>query len=65
MGAMFHRLNIATKKKLALSSVDAGITSFDLNSNTIVFSKTQVITQLYLADANLKKERKVTSMIAN
>ncbi|MBC5842145.1 S9 family peptidase [Flavobacterium sp. F-380] len=62
-GNVLHKLNIGTKKIEALSSVDEGITSFDINNNTIVFSKTQVInpSELFLADANLKKERKVSN----
>ncbi|MDG2433333.1 S9 family peptidase [Flavobacterium sp.] len=59
-GNVLHKLNIATKKIEVLSSVDAGITSFDVNNNTLVFSKTQVSnpSELYLADANGKKEQK-------
>jgi len=62
-GNVLHRLNVGTKKTEALSSVDAGVTSFDLNGNTLVFSKTQVTnpSELYLSDANLKKERKVSN----
>jgi dipeptidyl aminopeptidase/acylaminoacyl peptidase len=62
-GNVLHKLNIGTKKIEALTSVDEGITSFDLNNNTLVFSKTQVInpSELYLADANLKKELKVSN----
>jgi dipeptidyl aminopeptidase/acylaminoacyl peptidase len=59
-GNVLHKLNIATKKIEVLSSVDAGITSFDVNNNTLVFSKTQVVnpSELYFADANGKKEQK-------
>jgi dipeptidyl aminopeptidase/acylaminoacyl peptidase len=59
-GNVLHKLNIATKKIEVLSTVDAGITSFDVNNNTLVFSKTQVSnpSELYFADANGKKEQK-------
>lgn len=62
-GNVLHKVNLITKKIEALSSADAGISSFDLSNNTIVFSKTQVInpSELYIADANLKQERKVSS----
>lgn len=62
-GNVLHKVNLVTKKIEALSSTDAGISSFDVSNNTIVFSKTQVVnpSELYIADANLKKERKVSS----
>ena len=62
-GNVLHRINILTKKIEALSSVDTGISSFDVINNTIVFSKTQVSnpSELYFADANLKNEKKVSN----
>ncbi|PIF62556.1 S9 family peptidase [Flavobacterium sp. 11] len=62
-GNVLHRINRLTKKIEALSSVDTGISSFDIVNNTIVFSKTQVSnpSELYFADANLKNEKKVSN----
>ncbi|MDI5950409.1 S9 family peptidase [Flavobacterium yafengii] len=62
-GNVLHRINRLTKKIEALSSVDTGISSFDVINNTIVFSKTQVSnpSELYFADANLKNEKKVSN----
>ena len=62
-GNVLHRINRLTKKIEALSSVDTGISSFDIINNTIVFSKTQVSnpSELYFADANLKNEKKVSN----
>lgn len=61
-GNVLHRINRLTKKIEALSSVDTGISSFDIVNNTIVFAKTQVSnpSELYFADANLKNEKKVS-----
>nr|WP_315180072.1 S9 family peptidase [uncultured Flavobacterium sp.] len=62
-GNVLHRINRLTKKIEALSSVDIGISSFDIVNNTIVFAKTQVSnpSELYFADANLKNEKKVSN----
>lgn len=62
-GNVLHRINRLTKKIEALSSVDTGISSFDIVNNTIVFAKTQVSnpSELYFADANLKNEKKVSN----
>ena len=62
-GNVLHRMDRSTKKIDALSSVDTGISSFDIAYNTIVFSKTQVTnpSELYFADANFKKEKKVST----
>ena len=61
-GNVLHRINRLTKKIDVLSNVDAGISSFDIANNTIVFSKTQVSnpSELYFADANFKNEKKVS-----
>ena len=62
-GNVLHRINRLTKKIEALSSVETGISSFDIINNTIVFSKTQISnpSELYFADANLKNEKKVSN----
>ncbi|MFV8271172.1 S9 family peptidase [Flavobacterium sp. GT2N3] len=62
-GNVLHRMDRLTKKIDALSSADAGISSFDIADNTIVYSKTQVTnpSELYFADANFKKEKKVSN----
>ena len=63
-GNVLHRINRLTKKIDVLSNVDAGISSFDIANNTIVFSKTQVSnpSELYFADANFKNEKKVSDL---
>lgn len=65
-GNVLHRINRLTKKIEALSSVDTGISSFDIVNNTVVFSKTQISnpSELYFADANLKNEKKVSNFNA-
>ena len=62
-GNVLHRLTIATKKIEALSSADAGISTFDISNNALVYSKTQVTnpSELYYADTNFKNEKKISS----
>ncbi len=62
-GNVLHRINTLTQKIEALSSTDNGISSFDIVNNTIIYSKTQVSnpSELYVADANLKNEKKISS----
>ena len=62
-GTPLHRVNMATKKVEVLSGFDAGITSYDIKNNTIVFSKTQVTnpSELFIADAGLKNEKKLSN----
>ena len=62
-GIPLYRANIKTKQVTALSSVDAGISSFDLRGNQIIYTKTQVSnpSELYRADLNMKNEERLTS----
>ncbi|MBC7749601.1 MAG: S9 family peptidase [Methylotenera sp.] len=62
-GNVLHRVNLLTQKIETLSSTDSGISSFDIANNTIIYSKTQVSnpSELYLADANFKKEKKIST----
>ncbi|TDD99915.1 S9 family peptidase [Flavobacterium sandaracinum] len=62
-GNVLHRVNPLTQKIETLSSTDAGISSFDIANNTIMYSKTQVSnpSELYLADANFKNEKKIST----
>lgn len=62
-GNLLHRMNIVSKKIEALSGFEAGVTSFDIANNKIVFSKTQVAnpSELFIADAALKNEKQVSN----
>jgi len=62
-GIPLYRADIKTKQVTALSSVDAGISSFDLRGNQIIYTKTQVSnpSELYRADLNMKNEERLTS----
>ncbi len=62
-GAPLYRADVKSKKIEQLSSFDNGILSFDLKNNTIVFSRTEVAdpSALFIADVNMKNERKVSS----
>lgn len=62
-GNVLHRVNPLTQKIETLSSTDSGISSFDIANNTIIYSKTQVSnpSELYLADANFKNEKKIST----
>ena len=59
-GTILNRANIATKKIDALSSVEIGITSFDIVNSTLVYSKTEVAnpSELYFTNTDFKKHRK-------
>ena len=62
-GIPLYRVNMATKKAEVLSGFDAGITSFGLAGNKIIFSKTEVRnpSELFIADAMLKKEKQLSN----
>ncbi len=62
-GAPLYRADVKTAKVEALSDVDAGISSFDLKNNIIVYVKTEVANpyELYKADADLKNNQRISS----
>lgn len=62
-GTPLYRLNVATKKIDQLSGFDAGMTSFGLGKNGILFTKTEVNnpSELYFADAALKEPTQLSA----
>lgn len=56
-GTPLYRLNVATKKIEQLSGFDAGITSFGLGKNGILFTKTEVASpsEIYFSDVAMKE----------
>jgi dipeptidyl aminopeptidase/acylaminoacyl peptidase len=62
-GAPLYRADIKSRQVTALSSFDAGISSFDLRGNQIIYTKTQVSnpSELYRADLNMKNEERLTA----
>ncbi len=62
-GAPIYRVDLKTQKTEALSGINAGISSFDLKDNKLVFVKTEVANpfELYAADANCKNELRISS----
>lgn len=66
-GAPLYRAELATRKVEALSDVNAGISSFDLLNNKLVFVKTEVANpfELYAADASMKNPVRLSSFNAD
>ncbi len=66
-GAPLYRADLATRKVEALSDVNAGISSFDLINNKLVFVKTEVANpfELYAADASMKNTVRLSSFNAD
>ena len=66
-GVPLYRLEIQTKKVERLSDFESGITSFDINKDRIVFSKTEVKnpSELYSADLTMKNSIKLSSHNTN
>lgn len=66
-GAPIYRADVKTKQVEALSNVDAGISSFDLRNNKLVFAKTEVAnpSELYTADASMKNTVRISSFNAD
>jgi len=66
-GAPLYRAELTTRKVEALSDVNAGIGSFDLLNNKLVFVKTEVANpfELYAADASLKNPVRLSSFNAD
>ncbi|MFN7118913.1 MAG: S9 family peptidase [Saprospiraceae bacterium] len=59
-GQPIYRLDVLNLKVEALSNYEAGITSFDLTSDKIIFAKTEVAnpSELYVADLQMKNQVK-------
>ena len=62
-GAPLYRLNLDTKKIEQLSDVNSGIGSFDVHGNKIVYVKTSINSpfELFVADADMKNEKRISS----
>lgn len=62
-GAPVYRIDVKTKKIEPLSGVDAGISSYDLKNNRLVFVKTEVADpfELYMADASGRDPVRISS----
>jgi dipeptidyl aminopeptidase/acylaminoacyl peptidase len=62
-GAPLYRLNIATRQTEQLTDNNAGISSFDLRGDKLVFVKTEVADpfDLYVADAAAKTPVRITN----
>ncbi|RYY14640.1 MAG: S9 family peptidase, partial [Chitinophagaceae bacterium] len=62
-GAPLYRLDIKTKKVQQLADFDAGISSFDISNDKIVFAKTEVANpgEIYVADKELKVIKPLSS----
>lgn len=65
-GTTINRLNTNNKKVETLSKFDAGITSFDIAGDKIIFSRTQVSnpSEIFIADANMEDEQQLSSFNA-
>lgn len=66
-GQPLYRVNINSKKVDALSETSAGIISFDLHNNQVVFAKTAVSnpSELFTADASLKTVKCISNFNTN
>ena len=55
-----YRMSLTSKKIDQLTSYDTGVNSFDISSNAVLFSKTEIAnpSELYSADINFKAEVK-------
>jgi dipeptidyl aminopeptidase/acylaminoacyl peptidase len=62
-GSPLYRVNLATRKIEQLSGFDAGITSYDISKDKVIFSRTEVTnpSELYLADATMKNPVKLSN----
>jgi dipeptidyl aminopeptidase/acylaminoacyl peptidase len=62
-GAPLYRCDVKTKQVEQLSDYNSGITSFDIEHNTLVFSKTEVAnpSEIYMADASAKNAKRISS----
>lgn len=66
-GAPVYRADLKTKKVEALSDNTAGISSYDLRDNKLVFVKTEVVNpfELYASDASCKNALRISSFNAD
>jgi dipeptidyl aminopeptidase/acylaminoacyl peptidase len=66
-GFPLYQVNIKTKQVEQLTDYNSGIGSFDIVNNKMVFVKTEVANpfELYLADANAKNARRISSFNYN
>src|SRR5687767_6992450 len=62
-GFPLYQVNVKTKQVEQLSDENSGISSFDIINNKLVFVKTEVANpfELYLADANAKNAKRISS----
>jgi dipeptidyl aminopeptidase/acylaminoacyl peptidase len=62
-GTVLNRVDPATRQVTVLSSVDEGISSFDIKEDKIAFAKTSIYSpfELYVADASMKNQKALTS----
>lgn len=62
-GAPIYRLEIKNKKISPITANTAGVNSFDINGNTIVYTKTQVSnpSEMYMTEDLGKQEKRLTS----
>ncbi len=62
-GAPMYRLQLDSKKIDRLGDFDSGIGSFDVQANKIVYVKTSINSpfELFIADADMKNEKKLSS----
>ncbi|WP_336518132.1 S9 family peptidase [Pollutibacter soli] len=61
------RFNVNTGKSEKLTDDISGITSFDINGNSILFAKTSVAnpSEIFIADALVKNSKQITSLNSN
>ena len=61
-GAPLYRVNVSTKKVEQLSAYDAGVTSYALLKDRVIFSKTEVVnpSEVYTADLALKNPVRIS-----
>lgn len=66
-GYILNSASLSTGKVTTLSSVDAGITDYDLNGGVLAFVKTEVSnpSELYVSDSRLGKQRLLSDFNAS
>ena len=63
-GSPLYRVNIATKKVEQLSGFDAGVSTYALAKDKIIFAKTEVASpsEVYVSDMTLKNPTRITNL---